>query len=237
MRKIDIITTQNVTIEYELATVKERIAATFFDFIFILGLSLVIFAITTRITQTLGFYHIAVPISFLYYLLLETINHGQTFGKKMLKIRVVKINGERPDFFDFLMRTIFSFIDIFISLGTLAIIMISASSKGQRIGDFFADTTVVRLINMNKFSINRILSMDKLKNYTPKYPQVTRLSEDDVLLIKEVLEKTIKYQNQSHKEAFNLLIKKIEGQLDLVAPNNKFEFLRDLIKDYVSLTR
>lgn len=238
MRKIDIITTQNVTIEYELATVKERIASTFFDFIIILILSIIIFSFSTLFPKAaLQYYHIFIPASFIYYLLFESLYHGQTIGKKIMKIRVIKINGDRPVFFDFLMRTIFSFLDLFISLGTLAIIMISASSKGQRLGDYFADTTVVRLINLNNFSISRILSMEKLKNYTPKYPQVTKFSEEDMLLIKEALESVKRYPNTSHYEAIDMLVEKIEGQLELAAPKDKIVFLNELIKDYVSLTR
>jgi hypothetical protein len=180
---------------------------------------------------------ITLPVAFFYHLLFETLNHGQTLGKKMLKIRVVKINGERPNFFDFMMRTVFRLIDIMLTAGSLAFITVSSTEKGQRLGDFLADTTVVKLINFNKFSLNRILSMEKLKNYTPVYPGVTKFTEEEMLLIKETLDRIAKYPNDNHMEARDKLVSKIEEQLGIAAPRDKDLFLRTLIKDYVSLTR
>ena len=240
MRKIDITTTQNVTIEYELATVQERAISTFFDTIIIYLGSLILFGIISAFldnSQQFNYMYIALPGSFLYHLLFESLNHGQTLGKKIMKIRVVKITGERPEFFDFMMRTVFRFIDISATLGSLALIFISSSSKGQRLGDFFADTTVVRLANINTFTLKRILSMEKLKSHTPKYPEVVKFTEDEMLLIKETIDRYKKYPNDNHIDALYLLVKKIETQLEIIAPNDKIAFLNMLIKDYVSLTR
>jgi uncharacterized RDD family membrane protein YckC len=240
MRKINIITTQNVTIEYELATVAERFSSSVIDGIIILVTSFALFQLWTSSgngSNFIPFQFFLFPISFLYHLLFETFNNGQTLGKKFLKIRVVKTNGEHPGFFDFLMRTVFRLVDITVSMGTLAMIMVSSSAKGQRLGDFFADTTVVRLLNANRFSLNRILSMDKLKQSEPKYPGVIKFTEDEMMLIKETIDRCKMYPNQGHKEALELLIKKIEGQLNVVAPDDRLLFLNTLIRDYVSLTR
>lgn len=240
MRKIDIKTTQNVTIEYELASVIERSIAFLIDFIIIyLGSWLIYGIIKLMISEgiELQYGYVVAAVSFLYYLLMESLNHGQTAGKAVLKIRVVKINGERPGFFDFFMRTVFRIIDITASLGSIALLLVSSMEKGQRLGDFFADTTVVKLINMNRFSLDRILSMEKLKTYQPVYPNVIKFKEEEMLLIKETLDRATKYPNESHKAAFNELIKKIEEQLDVTAPKNKVTFINTLIKDYVSLTR
>ncbi|HEX2934656.1 MAG TPA: RDD family protein [Bacteroidales bacterium] len=161
MRKIDITTTQNVTIEYELATVMERSLAAMLDILFVYVGSFIVYAIiaaTTR-SQMFNLLYISLPASFLYHLLLETLNKGQSLGKKIFKIRVVKINGEQPNFFDFLMRTAFRFIDILMTSGTLAMIAISSSEKGQRLGDFLADTTVIRLRNSDRFTLSQLISV------------------------------------------------------------------------------
>lgn len=240
MRKIDITTTQNVTIEYELATVIDRAISTIIDSAIILIGSLILFLFLLLLTSDPGvikYLYIMAPASFFYHLLFETLNHGQTPGKKIMKIRVVKINGERPVFFDFLMRTVFRLVDITATLTTLALITISSSEKGQRLGDFFAETTVVRLLNFNNFGLDGVLSMDKLKSYEPAYPGVVQFKEEEMLLIKETLERYLLIRNKSHNDAFLLLIQKIEGQLGIAAPKDKVQFLRTLIKDYVSMTR
>ena len=237
MRKIDITTTQNVTIEYELATVIERAVAFVIDFIIIYLGSLIIYGIVTIFMDHANYLFIVLPGSFLYHLLMESLNHGQSLGKMIFKIRVVKITGERPGFFDFLMRTVFRIIDITSTLGSMALITASSSEKGQRLGDFFADTTVVKLVNISRISLDRILSMDKLKSYTPKYPEVPMFKEEEMLLIKETLERNKRFPNESHANALNLLVKKIEGKLGIVSPRDKITFLNTLIKDFVSLTR
>jgi uncharacterized RDD family membrane protein YckC len=240
MRKIDIATTQNVTIEYEQANLQNRITASVLDLIIVYLGSLIVFGIISAIgndDKSFNYYYILVPSSFLYHLLMESLNHGQTLGKKAANIRVVKINGERPGFFDFMTRTVFRVIDITITFGSLAFITITSSEKGQRLGDFFADTTVVKLINLNQFNLERILSMEKLKTYTPSYPEVIKFKEEEMLLVKEVLDRFSLFPNDSHIDAREKLVRKIEGQLNIVAPLDRNAFLFTLIKDYVSLTR
>lgn len=239
MKKINITTTQNVTIEYELATVSERAVSTGIDLVIVYLGSLIIYAFSSIFIDaaSLNYLFISTPAAFFYHLLCETLNHGQTPGKKFMKIRVVKVNGERPGFFDFLMRTVFRFIDITLTLGTLALITISSTEKGQRLGDFLADTTVVKLINANRFSLSRILSMENLKNYTPVYPGVIKFKEEEMLLIKETLDRVAKYPTDNHYDARDKLVYKIEKQLGVVAPHDKNLFLKTLIKDFVSLTR
>lgn len=239
MKKINITTTQNVTIEYELATVSERAVSTGIDLVIVYLGSLIIYAFSSIFIDaaSLNYLFISTPAAFFYHLLCETLNHGQTPGKKFMKIRVVKVNGERPGFFDFLMRTVFRFIDITLTLGTLALITISSTEKGQRLGDFLADTTVVKLINANRFSLSRILSMENLKNYTPVYPGVIKFKEEEMLLIKETLDRVAKYPADNHYDARDKLVYKIEKQLGVVAPHDKNLFLKTLIKDFVSLTR
>ncbi|HEY4786442.1 MAG TPA: RDD family protein [Bacteroidales bacterium] len=236
MRKINITTTQNVTIEYELATVMERTLSAILDIVFIYVGSLILYGILS-IFVSFNYLVISIPGSFFYHLLMESLNHGQSLGKKIFKIRVVKINGERPGFFDFMMRTTFRLIDITMTLGSLAMITISSSEKGQRLGDFLADTTIIRLINVNRFSLSQLLSIDALKSYNPVYPDVIKFKEEEMLLIKETLERYKKYPNNNHIVALQNLIKKIEGQLNVVAPRDKIQFLNTLIRDYVSLTR
>lgn len=239
MRKIDIATTQNVTIEYELASIQDRIYASVIDFIIIYTGSVMLSGILILIFKVSGvnYIFIVIPASFLYHLLMETLNHGQSIGKRANNIRVIKTNGERPLFFDFMTRTVFRVLDIILTFGSLAFILITSTSKGQRIGDFFADTTVVKLINFNKFSLKHILSMEKLKDYKPTYPGVTIYKEEEMLLIKETLDRFDKFPNDSHIDAREKLVRKIEEQLNIVAPLDRSKFLKILIKDYVSLTR
>lgn len=240
MKKTDITTTQNVTIEYQLAGYFERLGAYLLDIV-IMGLSIFILYLIFRgvfnLSESATFYLVYIPIFFFYTLAFETFNNGQSLGKMALKIRVVKITGEQAGFFDYLMRWTFRMIDIYFTLGTLVTLTVTSSRKNQRIGDLLADTTVIKLIDANRFSLERILKIDTLSSYSPVYPSVTSFNEDEMLLIKETVDRYNMYPNSGHKEAVNLLVDRIETQLQVKAPKDKTNFLNTLIKDFVALTR
>lgn len=81
---------------------------------------------------------------FLYKLLLEAFWNGQTVGKRMVGIRVIKANGLPVDFLQVVVRNLLRVIDYLplqYLVGTVAIV---ASKRGQRLGDMVAGTVVVR---------------------------------------------------------------------------------------------
>ncbi|HID19610.1 MAG TPA: RDD family protein [Methanophagales archaeon] len=68
---------------------------------------------------------------------------GQTLGKKIMSIKVIKENGDQPTFSDALIRTILRIIDG-IAFYLVGLIVILVSEKKQRIGDMAAGTIVVK---------------------------------------------------------------------------------------------
>jgi len=69
---------------------------------------------------------------------------GQTIGKKLTHIRVIKEDGSRCDFDSALVRNILRIVDHLPFLYILGIILIAATEKKQRLGDMLAKTIVVR---------------------------------------------------------------------------------------------
>jgi uncharacterized RDD family membrane protein YckC len=239
---IDINTTQNVTIQYALAPVRDRILAFVIDAVVLSG-SIVIFLliITTLFPGTLrgyAWFIIIVPLFVFYSLASEIILNGQSVGKRILGIKIVKINGKEPTPYDFTVRWAFRFIDIWCSMGSIAIMLISSSERNQRLGDLLANTTVIKLNPWASIRLNDILSIKTLDSYKPVYLGVKRFSEEDMLFIKQVVERTKKHNNAAHREALNLLTEKMAGELGLATvPSNKIEFLRTVVSDFVVLSR
>ncbi len=239
MKKIEIHTTQNVTIEYALASLPERMGAFFIDTCIIwaaIGL-LNLIALIFGISSMVFFFITAVPIFFLYTLAFESLNNGQSLGKYFLKIKVVKLSNEKAEIFDYIMRWAFRMIDIYLSLGSLAVLLIYSSSRSQRLGDLLADTSVIKLLDKNRYHLKSIMKINDTNDYIPKYPEVIVFTEKEMLLIKETLERYTKYPSDGHKEAMDVLLQKIEDQLKIKHPRNITDFLKTLIKDYVFLTR
>src|SRR5688500_15490689 len=93
-------TTQNVTIEYDIASLGERVVASIVDVLVIMAY---VYGLITLIgalpfLADLGYALIVLlylPI-FLYDLLCEVFLDGQSFGKKAMRIRVVKLDGSEP---------------------------------------------------------------------------------------------------------------------------------------------
>ncbi len=235
MKKIEINTTQNVTIEHELAQLSERIGAFVIDVIIIVIIS----SIFSLIFQSYDSKTIAVVVilpAMLYHLVSEIITGGQSIGKKALKIKVIKLNGEPLHIFDFLTRWVFRLVDVSMSVGTVAIIMITSTARAQRLGDMVGDMVVVRTNNSDIYSLNRILNREESANAVT-YPGASIFTEDEMLVVKQTLVRYKKYKNQGHREAVILLSEKIETQLQVTAPKNKVDFLNQVIKDYVYLNR
>jgi uncharacterized RDD family membrane protein YckC len=239
MKKVDIITTQNVTIEYSLASLFERAGAFIIDFLFIwivIGIINLI-AYILNVNSLIFFYTTSIPVFFFYSLLFESLNNGQSPGKYFLKLKVVKITNGKIDIFDYLMRWSFRLIDIYFSLGSLAALLVYSSGRSQRVGDFLADTSVIKIIETNRYHINKIAKINENENYIPKFADVVMFSESEILLIKETYDRFSQQPTVGHIEAMNLLINKITEQLKIKPPENTKEFIKTLIKDYVFLTR
>ncbi len=79
----------------------------------------------------------------LYFALLETFWNGQTLGKKIARIQVVRADGSVPDFTTSLIRNVFRFIDGF-AFYLVAAIFVWLSPKKQRLGDRVAGTFVIK---------------------------------------------------------------------------------------------
>ncbi|MBK7035699.1 MAG: RDD family protein [Bacteroidetes bacterium] len=242
MRTIDILTTQNVTINYELAEVRDRLFAYVIDLlILVVGL-----VILTRVIMATGIfanedyvlYFVVFPILFFYHFAFEILLDGQSPGKRMLGIKVVKLTGTEPSLNDYLMRWAMRPLDIFFSLGSIGIMLISSSEKGQRLGDIVANTAVIKTNPSQRIVLSDILNIRSIENYVPVYPNVREFTEPEMLLLKEVMDKSIKYQNDAHDDALNEAADIARIRLNMErAPADKIGFIKTLIKDFVALSR
>lgn len=242
MRTIEITTTQKVTIEYELATLRDRILAFFMDQLILLVALLLLLLFYTSLFGTMALYSfylfVGVPTYIFYTLVSEILMNGQTLGKRLIGIKVVKLTGKEPTTGDYATRWAFRLIDIFLSVGAIAMMLISSSNKAQRLGGITSNTTLIRIRFSPRFRLQDIERISSLDNYTPTYPQVRELSEQDMLLIKNIVSRTKKYPNAAHQMVMEHLVETVATilQIDSI-PTNRQEFLKTLIRDYIVLTR
>ncbi|HNR20065.1 MAG TPA: RDD family protein [Bacteroidia bacterium] len=242
MRTIEIDTTQNVTIQYELAGAGERVIAYIID-ISIIGacmfalLMFVGFSANSQV-YTYVLYLVMTPLFIFYSLVSEWWLNGQSIGKKLMRLKVIRLTGKEPSLSDYLLRWCFRLVDIYFSLGSIASIMINSTQQAQRLGDLVANTIVVRLKPRHILELKDILKINTRNEYTPVYMQVTQLHESDLLVVKKTLERHNNFPNSAHANAIVLLCDIMSKKLKLAeTPKDRVVFLKTLINDFVVLTR
>ena len=162
-----------------------------------------------------------------YTLVLESIMDGQTIGKRLLKIRVVKIDGYQATLSDYVVRWFFRIVDVY--LFGLGFFIMVFSKKTQRLGDLAAGTAVILL--KDKANISQTILEDLRQDYKPFYPTVIKLSDNDARIIKDTF--VTAKENRDYKTLIKLREKIIEvAQITNVKHNRDVDFIDTILKDY-----
>lgn len=233
---ISVTTTQNIELDYELAGLSDRIFARLLDFLCIAGYIILIMAIVgfgqfghfLDTNPWIFILVIIIPVVF-YDLFCEAMFNGQSVGKMILKIRVISLNGNQPALSQYLTRWLFRLVDFTLSGSLVAVIMVAASEKHQRLGDVVAGTAVIKTNPKTKIT-QTIYTPVPENNYIPVYPEVINLSDSDIQIVKEVILNAHRYTNTMI--VFDTM-RKIENVLHI---QNKHEspiqFLYAIVQDY-----
>lgn len=232
MSELQINTTQNVKIKFTAVGAGERLLAFLIDWAIKVGYLILINRFFGAFDNMDQWSQIAIntvlsfPVMF-YTLALESLLEGQTIGKRILKIKVVKIDGYQASFADYVIRWFFRIVDIYV-LG-LGFFIILFSKKHQRLGDMVAGTAVITLKDNVKIS-HTILENLK-ENYKPSYANVIKLSDNDARIIKET------FRTARASKDYQTLIKlrkKIVEVTDIktIKQNTDIEFIAVILKDY-----
>lgn len=238
MSQIPINSSQNVNINFNIAGIGERWVAWMIDIIIKGAFSAVVFYIAIRFfnlqafLSTLDNWSVMAVITMItfpahiYTLVCESLMEGQTFGKKVMKIKVVKIDGFQAGFGDYLIRWFFRIIDI----GIVGLIAMIVSKNNQRLGDMASGTAVISL--KNKVNISHTILENLTDDYVPTFSYVIKLSDNDVRIIKE------NYQNALQTDdrvVITKLSNKIQEILKMERDASKMterQFISIIIKDY-----
>lgn len=236
MRKVNIRTAQNVAIDFPMASIGQRMIGLFVDLV-IMGVAIFILLIILASLNPNFVYFVAV-VFFFYTPVSEILMGGQTLGKKLAGTRVVNIYGKAPGILDILIRWVFRMVDIWFSIGSVGIIFISTTTRGQRLGGILSNTMVVSLKGEMELGLNDILRIADRSKYQPIYAEVYRFKEEDMLTVKNVIDRFERFHNAAHRSLLQRTAEKCGEVLGLAQlPENKVDFLKTIIKDYIVVTR
>jgi uncharacterized RDD family membrane protein YckC len=230
MLTIKVRTTQNVFIEYPIASVGERIGGYFLDLliliIFLIAVAALLFNLEIRDEWI---YIIGLGFPFLFYkALFEIFMDGQTPGKRALNIKVVRLDGTPPTIGNYVLRWLFGIVEYNLFNGLIALICVLAGGKGQRLGDMVGGTTVIKLVKQQEATAREVFISPEA-SYQPTFQQVIQLSQKDIDLIQRALE-----VNRDHGNSVPLMTvaEKIRTQLGVQTDMPPIKFLYTLVKDY-----
>jgi len=240
MSSIEIITTQNVNIEYPIASAGDRIVAAIIDQLIVFGyiiamIFLYIWILNLSEGTPLYFPTAYIVIffvpAFFYHLLCETFLNGQSFGKKIMKMRVVKVDGSQAGIGSYFLRWILAPIDLYFTYGSVGLITMLINGKGQRLGDLAANTTVVKLKADVKLD-DTILQSTPV-NYEVQFPQVSSLSDKDIAIVKAVLDMNYKKPDLvMYEKILHRTKTAVEQKTGITSNLHPIIFLDTILKDY-----
>ena len=195
---------------------------------------------------------VLIPVTF-YSLYSEILLDGQTLGKKLMHIKVINEDGFKPSITDYVMRWFLRIVDfnLFILLGVyiysvglgnedfllglaflagklVGLLLIIFTDKSQRFGDIIANTIVIYLKDEVKFSET---ILEELSNkYVPTYPNVIKLSDNDVRIIKNTFQSAKKFNDFKTLVKLRSKILEVTG-IKSIHKTDK-EFIDTVLKDY-----
>lgn len=259
MRTVEIKTDHNVSIDWELSKVSNRVLAALIDVVILVAYNLIMALLLSTAFDSgvdsrgfwYTFYIIIVYLPFfLYTPLMEYFNKGQTLGKMALNIRVVRSNGENADFKSIFTRwlfrplefyiLIFSGFGVFFILGTaiLDIMFASISKQSQRLGDLMADTIVVAVKPSKSYALVDVLAIKNDEGHQATYPNVIQFTDEEMLLLRKTINRVYEFKNAETKAFAIEFASHIADRLELQAvPKKRMQFLKTVLDDYIVLTR
>jgi uncharacterized RDD family membrane protein YckC len=143
--RLTITTPEGVELELQLAGLGSRFVAQSIDLL-IKGVAILCMLLALAIFGLTGV-AIMIPsfllILYAYDVVFETFSNGRTPGKRALKLRVVKAEGEPVDFMSSAIRNVLRLVDGLPTSYIPGIISILATKRNQRLGDLAAGTIVI----------------------------------------------------------------------------------------------
>jgi len=228
---IRIQTPESIELEFTLAGIGNRALALLIDYI-ILNLSLLsLLILTFFVVYSLAFDNVvlgfdldsqwviagmALVIYGLYvgyFVGFETLWQGQTPGKRLVKIRVIRDNAQPIGLFQATLRSLLRPVDDILFIGFLFILL---GEKEKRLGDWLANTLVVQAENPNTVTrLNIPQGSQTLAQQLLAREDISRILPDDFAIVREYLQRRSKMKIAARTKLATQIAEKVKEILGM----------------------
>lgn len=236
-RRVKFRTPESIELEFNLAGIGNRTWALLIDY-HVLGLTIALFiAVWATLWNQLSDFWISIfgtqtPLwmiaiaSFVifviytgYFVFFEVLWQGQTPGKRIAKIRVIRDDGKPAGLPQATLRALLRPIDEILFIGVFLIML---GGKEKRLGDLVAGTIVIQ--NQLPIASTTILVSDEAKSFSSELIQIADFSPmlpDDFAVISEYLRRRLAMSRQAKSSVSLKLAEQVKEiiHLENIPPN------------------
>jgi len=266
--QLNIDTPEQVELEFAVAGVGSRFVAVLIDHLIQFGVyllfgilaSFLFGAVVNRVNQ-LGKWAYAgfIALNFLliwgYFTLFEAFWRGQTPGKHIMRLRVIKDSGRQITLFESMSRNLLRIIDLLPAGYLVGVIFMLCTKRHQRLGDLGAGTIVVHERSEEQpLQIEHgtsIMPPRHVPGYDPMVSAaaaqnasslaadaVARLNADDLLLIESFFARALDLSLATRAEIAGRIAAQMAARMNIaVPPGNPERFLEAIAYAMRSGTR
>lgn len=177
-----------------------------------------------------------------YFALFEALWHGQTPGKRVMKLRVIKDSGRQITLFESLTRNLLRFVDYLPSLYLVGVITMLCNKRHQRLGDLAAGTLVVHertdeqplLVGRGTSILLPPASPAAIQSYAPGSSMppadiVAKLRTEDLLVIETFFARALDLSLETRAQIAKRIAAQMAARMGIVEPEgNPERFLESI---------
>src|SRR5581483_4807246 len=202
-------TPENIRFGYDVADIGSRFLAIFVDSLIQGALYIIMFFTLAVLANQLTRIELPRPINdalavlvvvalfliqFGYFPFFEIVLNGQTPGKRVFGLRVIKDNGYPLSPLDSIIRNLIRIIDFFPFAYGVGLVTMFLNARAKRLGDFAAGTLVVKMRQVRLQDLPRTHAPAAAPTLIP--PGIAQLGEADITLVEAFLQRQASLVNR-----------------------------------------
>jgi uncharacterized RDD family membrane protein YckC len=163
-----------------------------------------------------------------YFVAFETLWSGQTPGKRIMRLRVVREDGRPVRFFEVFVRNLLRIAIDFQPLPSYAIGVVSIifSARSKRVGDFVAGTVVVKERATEAPSLDEVMKISEIEQGrleraapAPFAADTRRLSEQEIRAVQTFLKRRFELTETNRAALAMRIAQAISTKLSIASPD------------------